>query len=319
VPSVQLPNVSVPTNPQITQAQTINPIPISSPPLSVQPNLAATVATSQPTQAPVVASSPQKSQVIPSIPAKSVQAPQSTVANVPVPQSTPQNSTNNAANSTTVPSPVTLTSPIQALQVSTPIQATPQAPVNVEVSNANTKEKPTENKPTQNPTATIDAKVNPVKLIEEKKPAESSIKPLEKQVVSPPPKAAQSSPVVKASTLRLATVTTPPRKKPPPTIPKKVAPQKVKSAVPAKVESNVEKPQKVEVAPKPSQTSVAKLSKAEPSNVTPKTKRIRTKVQHFQSPTPELALVTKLSTQIANGSSSGSSKNGEDKLTLFYK
>lgn len=348
VPSTQPSNVSS-ANPQVAQIQApalvSNVNPISSAPGNV---------TSSPTQqpAPVVTNTNlQKSPVIPSL-LKSVPVAvtTTTVSNVssnvqvstPI-QSVPQIAAN---SSSTVPSSVTQTSPsIAPIQSSLSSQAsTEPAPKEIPASVAKEQVKQPETKPVANDDA--GQKATPVKTnSEEKKPIENPTKPIpatssavvEKQPLTTPQKTTQvSAPIVKSSTLRLATVTTPPRKKPPPTITKKVTPQSqqktaLKNAtVPAKSEAIAEKPQKpspeVVKSTPPSTATKQPSSKSEnpkaeslagPSNVTPKTKRIRTKVQPYQSPTPELALVTKLSTQIANGS--GNNKNGEDKLTLFYK
>lgn len=312
VPSVQQPSVSA--NLQI--AQTVNTNPListvsSAPPLSVQSNLTAittaVTTTPQPTTPVVASRSPQKSQVIPS-PGKSVHSP---------PQTSSQQNINNI-NTTTVPSTVALISPTIQIPSTPPpnsSQASTETP-NFEVSSVITKEIETKQ------LTSSEVKVSAVKQSGEKKPTLASS-----------PKAIQtSSTILKSSTmrLRLATVTTPPRKKPPPTIPKKVTPQtsqqkatQKSATIAPKGEVSAEKSQMTSTKTTP-QTPTTKSSnkpEATASNVTPKTKRIRTKVQPYQSPTPELALVTKLSTQIANGGSSNSSKNGEDKdkLTLFYK
>jgi hypothetical protein len=164
--------------------------------------------------------------------------------------------------------------------------------------------------------------------------------PTEKNVVQTKPTtnvSTSNAPAIppSKSAMRLATVTTPPRKKPPPTIKKTVtsttsAQQKttvVKAAVASEKPKAVAEKLSVET-PKPASSASANKRSSNStgpsvdvaSNVTPKTKRVRTKVQPYQSPTPELALVTKLSTQIAHPSSgSNSSKNGEEKLTIFYK
>lgn len=169
-----------------------------------------------------------------------------------------------------------------------------------------------------------------------------------------PMKATVSSPSALKSNMRLATVTPARQKKPPATNNKKppAAPAAVSSPKvpvtksPRAVEppKTIEDPKAVETpkpppanakkpatvpgpapapvaaSPKrnlaPSTSSVQSNSSSTSGNTTPKTKRSRVKVQPYQSPTPELALVTKLSTQIANSSN----KNGnDDKLTIFYK
>lgn len=170
----------------------------------------------------------------------------------------------------------------------------------------------------------------------EKSPA-SSASAEKKQAVGLPPKATTPS----KSTMRLATVTPARQKKPPstgnnkkpvPTTPPiasvQKAPAKV-SAAPAKVveapktPANAKKPQTSVPAttpksnPTPSTSSAqSNSSSASGSGTSPKTKRSRVKVQPYQSPTPELALVTKLSTQTAKSST----RNGnDDKLIIFYK
>lgn len=137
------------------------------------------------------------------------------------------------------------------------------------------------------------------------------------------------TPPLKSSAMRLATI--------PPTTPKKVTTsQKTKQATPVKAaaeNSKVEEKShdvketatksstsKTPLTPVTKKTesslkSAAGTSTAKDQTVTtPKAKRVRTKVQPYQSPTPEIALVTKLSTQTANPA-----KNGDDKLTIFYK
>lgn len=122
------------------------------------------------------------------------------------------------------------------------------------------------------------------------------------------------------STMRLATVTParqkkPPatnNKKPPVTPPVQAVPKTPPKVVPAAVKV-VEAPMSVK---KPAVAAKINPAPSTSGNTTPKTKRARVKVQPYQSPTPELALVTKLSTQIANSNN----KNGnDDKLTIFYK
>lgn len=169
----------------------------------------------------------------------------------------------------------------------------------------------------------------------------------EKLIVTPSkPVVAQTSKLVAKSTMRLATVTPARQRKPPPTNNKKSQAVAVVNAVqtelplksPAKtISPPVKQPEtpkssnakkhapaaQVAEAPKsvPVSTttavSISSSSSSSENNTTPKTKRARTKVQPYQSPTPELALVTKLSTQIAN--SNGNKNGAEDKLTIFYK
>lgn len=52
-----------------------------------------------------------------------------------------------------------------------------------------------------------------------------------------------------------------------------------------------------------------------PSSVEQKVKRNRLKTQKFESPIPEIELISKLTANEANNSS----KNSEDKLIIFYK
>jgi hypothetical protein len=150
-------------------------------------------------------------------------------------------------------------------------------------------------------------------------------------------KAVSVSSAVNRSTMRLATVTPARQKKPPPTNNKKPqpapavqstlkslaatptvpstlvsTPQVVKAADSSK--SSVKKTPSTPVTPKATVSSPS--SSSTPGTLTPKTKRSRVKVQPYQIPTPEIAFVTKLSTQTAN--SNGKSGN-DDKLTIFYK
>lgn len=137
--------------------------------------------------------------------------------------------------------------------------------------------------------------------------------------------AATPSPLASKSTMRLATVTPNRQKKPPTTAPNsKKAPAAVAgtSAVktPAKakpaeaVKSPAVSPKKAATVSAPSTVSTPVAQSSSAASL--KTKRSRVKVQHFQSPTPEIALVTKLSTQTANPNKNGSN---DDKLTIFYK
>lgn len=198
------------------------------------------------------------------------------------------------------------------------------APANVEEKKV-TPEKPANVSTQKSPALPIvdESKVEENKvLIDEKKTTPEKSSPQKSPATSTA--AAQ----ITKSTMRLATVT-PPRKKPPPTITKKVASQSNKKtvespikSVPAKSENVVEKPAIVKNSsdvPKTPTTKKEKQEKEKVTNFTPKTKRVRTKVQPYQSPTPELALVTKLSTQIANSSSSSSKSGDDNKLTIFYK
>ena len=169
-------------------------------------------------------------------------------------------------------------------------------------------------------------------------------KPLVVTAVAPPPAYPTISPSPSKNTMRLATVTPARQKKPPPTINKKPAIQPVAAPAPsvpkapakptaaAVVASPPPKPVEALKSPakrpppappaaaKTPKMTTASLAQSTSSSgsavISPKTKRSRVKVQPYQSPTPELALVTKLSTQIANSSN----KNGnDDKLKIFYK
>lgn len=181
-------------------------------------------------------------------------------------------------------------------------------------------------------------------VVDEKKPATVETnnkvdKPASTSVVAAP-KAAVISPAPSKNTMRLATVTarqkkppatnnvkkppappvspsvqrspvkaTPPPAKPPVEAPKPAASHKklVATAAPPAVSP------KINLGPS---TSSAQSTSSSTSATSGKAKRSRVKVQPYQSPTPEIALVTKLSTQTANPTN----KNGtDDKLTIFYK
>lgn len=166
----------------------------------------------------------------------------------------------------------------------------------------------------------------------EKSPAAQEAPVASASIVTGTPAAKNATPLASKSTMRLATVTPNRQKKPPATAPnnKKVAgaqagasaktPAKVavvsKPAEPAKASAS--SPKKATAPPATALTILAPSSSVaqSPSAVSLKTKRSRVKVQHFQSPTPEIALVTKLSTQTANPNKNG---NNDDKLTIFYK
>ncbi|CAO1391176.1 unnamed protein product [Diamesa tonsa] len=116
-------------------------------------------------------------------------------------------------------------------------------------------------------------------------PAVESNNKTEKAPIVTPPVVVTKTVVPVKSTMRLATVT--PKRQKAPTATKKTK----ATATPATPAGNS-------------------------TTTTPKSKRVRTKTQPYQSPLPELALITKLSTQLTNPSAS---KNGDDKLTIFYK
>ena len=237
--------------------------------------------------APPAAASPPKTQALPA------QSPAKTIV-VPVVPSTPVTIAPSQLPAKPAPAPVA-SEPAPTKAVEQPKETQPQAA----------------------------APSKPVPKLEEKKPAPAEANNKVEKLAAP----AAGKPVVAVSTpskntMRLATVTPARQKKPPPTKPP-VAPatpsvpkSTVKAATPAKP---VEAPK----TPTAKKSPVAKAAPAAGQSsststaTTPKTKRSRNKVQPFQSPTPELALVTKLSTQIANSSN----KNGteDNKLTIFYK
>ena len=189
--------------------------------------------------------------------------------------------------------------------------------------------------PTQNnssPTPETNNKVEKSSVLQ------PSVNAEKQQALVVPPKATSPS----KSTMRLATVTPARQKKPPATTnnkkpvastsaatnaqkaPVKVISSTTKVAETSKAPTNAKKAQTqapVAVTPKsnpaPSTSSAqSNSSSASGSATSPKTKRSRVKVQPYQSPTPELALVTKLSTQTAKSNN----KNGnDDKLIIFYK
>lgn len=174
----------------------------------------------------------------------------------------------------------------------------------------------------------------------EKFPLASATSAEKQQAAVAPAKANSPS----KSTMRLATVTPARQKKQPatnnnkkpapaaspvPNVQKaaaRAAPASLAKSETPKAATNAKKSQpqpstSVAVTPKsnpaPSTSSAQSTSSsASGSGTSPKTKRSRVKVQPYQSPTPELALVTKLSTQAAKTNN----KNGnDDKLTIFYK
>lgn len=231
-----------------------------------------------------------------------------------------------------IPAPVTEPSPAKPVeQAKDPKLASPQQNKNV-------------------PKAIVEEK-KPATAINNAAPAQETNNKVEvvpaavAEKVQPPKPVAPSTAPIK-STMRLATVTPPRQKKPPATIKKTVtsvttasspapvalvaqkSPAKPAAQPAAKPAESPKSPAKRPQAaapqpaatpkanPAPSTSSAQSNSSSNSVTISPKTKRPRVKVQPYQSPTPELALVTKLSTQIANSSN----KNGNDeKLTLFYK
>lgn len=153
-------------------------------------------------------------------------------------------------------------------------------------------------------------------------------------VTSPPAaKVPAATPLTGKSTMRLATVTPNRQKKPPAAVPNNkktpaaLSGTSVTKTPPAKTPPIVKPVEAVKAASSRKAVAAALTSPtivSAPSTlvaqistgVSLKTKRSRVKVQHFQSPTPEIALVTKLSTQTANPNKNG---NNDDKLTIFYK
>ncbi|VVC98127.1 unnamed protein product [Leptidea sinapis] len=123
-------------------------------------------------------------------------------------------------------------------------------------------------------------KVEPPKQEESKLPKEEKIE--EKEVKSTPSKAEVK--VIPKSTLKLATVTPPMRKR-------RQVSDKLDGATPAK-------------------------KATEDSTPEAKSKRNRTQVQLYQSPTPDIAMATKLS---ASAGRSTPTKPNDEKLIVFYK
>ncbi|XP_072932911.1 uncharacterized protein [Epargyreus clarus] len=128
-----------------------------------------------------------------------------------------------------------------------------------------------------------EAKVETPKQEEVEKPQKSEEKVEDKKVETKPVKSEIK--VTPKSTLKLATVTPPMRKR-------RQVSDKSDGATPAK---------------KPSEGD---------STPDARTKRNRTKVQLYQSPTPEIAMATKLS---ASAGRSTPTKQNDDKLIVFYK
>lgn len=248
-----------------------------------------------------------------------------------------------------VPSPaVTITPQVKATPA--PVAVTEQSPAKpVEQPKEVKQPSPPQNKTV--PKATVEEK-KPALVVNNAPPAQETNNKVEVAPVAVPEKVQPSKPVAAASppiksTMRLATVTPPRQKKPPATIKKTVTSVTTAASSPAPValvaqkspakpaaqpaakpadspKTPAKKPQAAAPAPAatpksnpaPSTSSAQSNSSSNSATISPKTKRPRVKVQPYQSPTPELALVTKLSTQIANSSN----KNGNDeKLTLFYK
>lgn len=239
-----------------------------------------------------------------------------------------------------VKQPPVLISPTQAVAtvVSNAVPSTGSAPIKAV-------DQPKEAPPAQ-------SKNVPKPSVEEKKLAvvpdspapETTNKPVPTPIlVSAPVVAPQATPSAKSvvatpsqlkGTMRLATVTPARQKKPPATNNKKSPPIPTPSVQnapksPVKGTSAPAKPAEVQKPPTPAKKSTStpapatsktssapSTSSAQSGSVTPKTKRSRVPVQPYQSPTPEIVFVTKLSAQTANPSA----KNGtDDKLTIFYK
>lgn len=244
------------------------------------------------------------------------------VSTAPITNSVPSSNTTTSSPSAPINTqPASATTPTKPFEKSpeSTVKSTPAAPAPIiEKSSSVQVEVPLSSQKT-NAKAPEEKKI----VVEEKKAVENLIKTPEKPIIVTPQKVVPIISPVSKSTMRLATVT-PPRKKPPPTITKKVTPQSNKKTVESPIKSVPVKADVVEKLPVKAAPAapieVPKTPKTpqqqKSTNVTPKTKRVRTKVQPYQSPTPELALVTKLSTQIA---SSSNNKNGDDKLTIFYK
>lgn len=247
-----------------------------------------------------------------------------------------------------VPSPaVTITPQVKAIPA--PASVTEQSPAKpIELAKEVKQSSPQQNKSV--PKAIVEEK-KPAPALNNAPPTQETNNKVEAAPVAvadkvqpPKPVAASTAPI--KSTMRLATVTPPRQKKPPATIKKTVSSVTTAASSPAPVALVAQKsPAKPAAAPaaKPAEppkspakrpqaaapqpaatpksnpapsTSSQSNSSSNSATISPKTKRPRVKVQPYQSPTPELALVTKLSTQIANSSN----KNGNDeKLTLFYK
>ncbi|XP_030021814.2 nucleolar protein dao-5 isoform X1 [Manduca sexta] len=177
------------------------------------------------------------------------------------------------------------------LQEKAPTPVKQDAPV---AESAKTESKPEENKeePKVEPQATEESKKEEVKQ-DKPEPAQkeeslekspSGEEKVEEKKVEPKPVKVEPKP---KSTLKLATVTPPMRKR--------------RQASPSKATDGL-----------------GSAKKANDGEGTPdtRTKRNRTKVQLYQSPTPELAMATKLS---ASAGRSTPTKPNDDKLIVFYK
>lgn len=263
------------------------------------------------------------------------------------PLSTLQTPTQVSPATSVVPSAATSQSPAKAVAVASVTDPAPTKAVDQQKESLQTipiQSKPVpkleEKKvaaPTTNNTATVPATAVDTNNTKVEKVASAAPEKPQAVVATPPKPAATPS----KNTMRLATVTPARQKKPPATNNKKPVPAPVAAAPTPSVpkspvkpviaplaaaklvetpKSSAKKPQATAVAspksnPTPS-TSSAQSNASSNSTTSPKTKRSRVKVQPYQSPTPELALVTKLSKQTANANN----KNGnEEKLKLFYK
>lgn len=306
-----------------------------------------TVPSTPPTSAaPVPASVSQVLNATPAPPPLTPVKPQTQITPVRTPvQSAPSAPTPVAINaSPVVPSPaLTITPQVKAIPAPV-IEQLPAKPV--EQAKDVKQPSPQQNKIV--PKAIVEEK-KPASANNNAPPAQETNNKVEvapvaiPEKVAPKPVAPSSAPI--KSTMRLATVTPPRQKKPPATIKKTVTSVTTASTPapvaliaqksPAKPAAQAAKPAESPKSPSkrpqaavpqpaatpkshpaPSTSSAQSNSSSNSTNISPKTKRPRVKVQPYQSPTPELALVTKLSTQIANSSN----KNGSDeKLTLFYK
>lgn len=224
--------------------------------------------------------------------------------------------------------------PSQSVTTSSQLPAK-QTPSSIGVEQASTKA--VEQLKEAPPVVVAQNKLVPKPSVEDKKVAAETNNKAEKApavgTLVTPSKPVATAATPSKNTMRLATVTPARQKKPPPTkpptaptipsvqkSPEKVAQAPAKPVEAAKTPTSVKKAPVVKASPAPAtsgQSNASSTTGGSGSVTTPKTKRSRVKVQPYQSPTPELALVTKLSTQIANSSN----KNGNDdnKLTIFYK
>ncbi|CAO1392386.1 unnamed protein product [Diamesa serratosioi] len=268
-------------------------------------------------QSPPPPSSPQQqlNKSVPSTPPSLVMTPSLIVNQTSplAPQSSPTVSSKlTTPNASPSPKPQTLTPIVVPLPVSNTIKSslspvatslvkTPSTPT-TPVSNDTKSPIAVELKQLTSPPAMPTTKTVPKTIVNDEKkalpvvaaavPAASSSAAVEsnnKTEKAPIPKAAPAPKVVvpttpKASNAKKATATTP-------------------------VSTN-------KVSPKTAMPVTPVGNSSTTSTTTPKSKRVRTKTQPYQSPLPELALITKLSTQLTNPSAS---KNGDDKLTIFYK